>query len=697
MTDSPIPAAPEGVSEAEEAAATGPPRRGSSCLGCLARSGLGCFAFLIGAVTAAILFGPSVLRGPAKELLENNINRRIAGEIEIDHLRLAWAGSQRAVVRVNDEQGSRIGTYDVRVPGMLDLFNPSKHKFFAIEPEEGQARIEFDEDGSCDLVRALEGIDARSWWSYFHAGGRGSYTVQVDVAYLTVAGIGSEEVHLHNADFLLDRRAFGYDDIWFECEPVHPCTGRVNFKTSYAGALDPDQDRPWESIMVHVLSGQVNLDGLSVWQEDLPPEWGPWIGDRLNYSISIAENGQYLLREGVAEGVHLAGTIDRSSMTLEDDAFASVPIPVALLDRLAGLPADLALHGDPLPVTFQGSGLILPVGRKLEIPTVAKFWEETRGVLTVESDETIEVHGADAQHLESWHKPRVSIAFGEERTQLEATSGQRQSHGFDAMLLGEWSRSESGEPTWSLELNALGEGIPLLDHFGPGDGTLSGWFDPDGTRVSLEGTDSGGLRLELEDLGASLSGEIQDGRLVGESGVEASLVLAGSDRWLQRLLPWMGEIKQLEGRAKLHLTEYSLPVDGSLVEAQAQGRLEFGLVQHRLSAGLAELLGVEEGVSEQKLPAIRFTLDRGIVTFHELVLCPAGMEPVDVIGTYDLVTGRIDFAAELPLSVALDVEPVEGLDTYVDVGFTGSWDKPVKQVDTRALRQIRALIEGLGD
>ena len=94
-----------------------------SFIGTAVSGGCGCVAFLAGAALAIALFAPQFLSGYGARVLERDLGRILDAEVEVDDVRLAWRGPQRAGrVRVLAPDGAPMLEGSLTLPSMFALF-----------------------------------------------------------------------------------------------------------------------------------------------------------------------------------------------------------------------------------------------------------------------------------------------------------------------------------------------------------------------------------------------------------------------------------------------------------------------------------------------------------------------------------------------------------------------------------------------
>jgi hypothetical protein len=153
-----------------------------------------------------------------------------------------------------------------------------------------------------------------------------------------------------------------------------------------------------------------------------------------------------------------------------------------------------------------------------------------------------------------------------------------------------------------------------------------------------------------------------DGRLADglfESGAPAdgreqlsfALEEVASRRLVGGLLPLLSQLSGPPSgqRAKLSWSELRLPLDGDLRRLDGRLRLDLGSADGSLLAPLAQLWPAAGRFQGQRLAPFELSIVGGRVGYSDLVLELAGQR-LPFSGGYDLVGGRFEIDARLPLS-----------------------------------------------
>ncbi|MEZ6014275.1 MAG: hypothetical protein R3F49_04125 [Planctomycetota bacterium] len=161
MSASPEPLAPETSAGARAGVPGAAPARG--CLGCFVSSGLGCGAFLFGAVLAVALFAPQLLGGWGARLAEGLLRDRVDALITVGGAELTWREDLRLRdVVVADITGSTMLRGTLRVPSLAKLVSGDEAGLMRVRVKLQEARLALDEAGVLDLCRAFRWDAARA-------------------------------------------------------------------------------------------------------------------------------------------------------------------------------------------------------------------------------------------------------------------------------------------------------------------------------------------------------------------------------------------------------------------------------------------------------------------------------------------------------------------------------------------------------
>lgn len=679
-------------------------------------------AFLTGATAAAALFAPSLLGGPASELLEGWIDGRIAGSVSLRDLELHWERELRARrVELNDPVGEEVARLELRLPGLLTLLGFQRRPW-EVEARVLSARVVVDEDGSSNLGRALadpaggrrgflriDDFDSRHGFSQVMP-----YDLRLRADEVRIDGLAQGLLHLRSISADLSHRPGAEDELLFRAEIDRGGEkGLVDVDFAYAS---PSPDRgtrgraPWrgaprvdltatfEHVPTAFLDPWTDVPLAGLLGPDLVGELSVVGGEEEGREVGLELGGGAVRLDGVWRGAVLVGRGDELTATLppsatwvEELVAPQLPAGTRLRRRAA------SERGWSLAV----SGLRVPLGRADEPwPARRELLAGLGGVLELAGPEAFELVDGDGALLERLAAPRVGVALAAGEAPLVEVEGGDEGASLRATIEGRGDLARTlEEGDWRVDLEARGVGVWALEHARGGDGLLPALFEPGGTRLHLERDREVHLELEGPD-GAYLRGRLVDDHLVGERAeLRIDLQRPRARALVTSLLPWLEEL-EAEEPALLVLTDYRLPIDGDLTRAEATVRLELGRVRYRLHPGLHGLLAEGEPATvETTLPAARMELAREIVTYLELVVAPAQDVEFDLTGRLDAERGELNLSTHLPLPlVTADVLP-GAEETEVPVTLMGPWDAPTKHVDVEVLneltRGVRGLIEAL--
>jgi hypothetical protein len=701
-----------------------PPRR-RGCLGCLFHGGLGCFAFLFGAVVAALLFAPMLLGGPAARLLEGVLNERIAGSVAVERLDLYWTRRQLVVLELHDPEGVEVGEFEVSLPGLMTMLGLEEEQW-SVLVQAGRVEVTFDGEGGSSWSRAVASPETGGGgglqFGRFDSrdGYRTSFPYQsmVHVDQLVMEGIDEVPVTLERCVLHTSYDPDGgHATLTFQAAVVRGVqpAGRLGMTSAFAAprSRQAGSGSAWRG--AEAVNVEASVEGLDTGLLDrlgwLP--WGELFGPTLDGALSIVDqdegrvvladlNGGRVLVDALWEGRLLIGR--------GGEVAANLQIPLAWMEAALWphLPVRTGIAPTREPWNLSVSGLQLPVG-EFGAPWPARdaVLAGLRGEFSLRTDEDLRlVSDGPVETVLELAAPRFTLALTDQAPQLGVQSAN-QERSLDALIGGHGDLARTlDDRRYDLDLTTAGLGVRLLDHLRGGDGLLPAFFHPATTALRVER--SGGVqRLVLEDSGGSLlAGQLVDGHLVGGENDRAELQLdlerPEVAAFVGKLLPWFEDLRPGPGtsEAKLILTDYRLPIRGDLSLSTATLRLRLGEVRYELAPGLHTALtdGSEErGEVALHLPDFRMRLDRQRVTFQELVIAPSAEEEIDFVGELDLVTESINLDCELPVHIAFDSEPLPGAEgALVAVRLTDTWRDPKKRPDTEAMNQFITLIQALG-
>ena len=211
--------------------------------------------------------------------------------------------------------------------------------------------------------------------------------------------------------------------------------------------------------------------------------------------------------------------------------------------------------------------------------------------------------------------------------------------------------------------------------------------------------------------GVVARGRIQESRLVVDQidGVVAQLGLGPlvSQRVVGKLVPTLVRVQKPQGAAPLALRVDGLtvPLDGDLRQLDAKLRLELGEVQYALLPGL-EAWFPELAARTSKLPTIEVEIVDGVARYQRLPVKLGGKEQ-SFSGSYDLVDGKLNLSADVPLAafgkkVVKELDSVRDIlppDMVVPIELSGSWSSPKLRIKKKFLEDVveRAAQKALED
>ena len=702
-------------------------RRG--CLGCLFHGSLGCLAFLIGSFAAAALFAPTLLGGLAGRWLQQSINDRIAGRIEIRDLELAWGQRQQGNdVTLYDVDGKRVASLKLTFPGILTLLDSERERW-RIQARIKTAEVVRDPEGGTNLERALaprgsvssgaritidsfdsdRGLDQSFPFTLQVTGGSEAQGGTVVVRGPTAE---EEEILLARFDLTLEHEPGRSDRLRGEAQvTVGDRTGEISGEASLLRGSDA---------AVTVLEADWTLEDLPTVVVDAclgEAYTSELFGSTLTGRWTATPDGQAtLLAIGLdGERLQFTGRVEDGVLTAaEEGLVAHLNLPHSLCEEFCDpyLPQRTTLHrhASDSPWKLSLSDFRVPVGWPGgDLPARADLLAGLGGTFALEGAQVALVDEA-GEELTSLTEPRLTLALDAGGTpRLEVTGKTDHPDGrFRLELTGssDLAHVVDGASGYALDLEAHGLPARALDYTLGYDGTVAALFGshPD-LRLTRPAPDAPmALSIVNHEGRGELQGTIVDGRLV--MGEEESLELdfpldeRPMEAIVTPLLPWLTELEKPEGSEPAHLTIHGLDLmlGEDLRRAKALATLSLGHVRFRLHPGFHGLFNDsrdERSQIEAVLPPVRMRLDREIVDYQELALILGPDEEYDLLGELDRRTGDVDLDAEVPLRYATPL-PLPGTeDPLVEVVIRGPWQEPEMMMNRDVLKTLTQGIESI--
>jgi len=679
------------------------PRRG--CLGCFATSGLGCAAFLFGAVAAVVLLAPSLLAEPIGRWLVADWSEAIAGRVRLESLDLAWTRPVRLLgLQLEDPDGALVGAVDVTLPS-LRWFLLDEERAMDVSMKVRSLDLVLDGDGGSNLVRALRPAASRSggWELHWKLGSFDSragfdqrlpYRAEVAGSSLRVFGPGRGEPLLA-ATALAGKLEGGGGAL-----PV------LVLGAELPGALGPEEagrldlelrgfERPELSLAYDGLpTALVDLvaraegrlgEALGVrhgasWT--LAPEEGQ-AGSALDVSLQGANGTRLDLRARVAGG--------KVEVREEDGLAGELELPLAWFDEASArrMPEGLVWKSTAQGARWSARSRDLA----LDLSAGARAWRGAlAGSVRLESPSPLVLETAAGEVLASLELPSLALEWAPgagpavELVDRGAPAGTRRLSWKPAQ--GELALELAGA---SARLIEAALAIPDVARLAGERLDLAFRRDPDGTeRVSLarDGRSMLAARIEGDHLVAE--GEEEGIELAGE----AALDLAGD------LLPWFEALAKPagEGPAVLRARDFAVPLERGLGSLRAHVELDLGTVEATPCASFRALFPGEAlppGPGVLTLGTLAVDIEREIASYGGLELVVGEDEYHAFEGTYDLRLGALDLRGELPLRwLGRRASELER-DIEVPVNIKGRPDDLRILLDNRTLEEMSAGLEGL--
>ena len=719
-----------------------PRRRG--CFGCLFTGLLGCLAFLIGSLTAALLFAPQLLGDLVAAGLERAVNREIDGELRIDTLELAWTDRQRADMQLLDPTGREVLVVDAELPSLFSLMgiDESSARF---DLHVRRAEIVVGDDGITNLERSLarDGVklDYEGWTT----------EVQWEGSDLQRALF---RLRLHGEELTWEDRRFPGPVARFENLELTVASerlrslvlaGSVELPGEPAGritldcVLDRATGRGWSGIDAELHGSALPtaaLDLVAGAGGRLLAALGPVISVELEVSGDMDEGAPLLARIASEGGgnmeADLAGRLRRGVLTAEaEDAGlrAHMVVPESLCEDLSLplLPAGLELGREdpsaawtvtarrfaiPLPIVSAGpfaEGFALDV--KLRPGTDLRLVEAggastvlhdlgARFAIAPDAPPKLEVH-ADVPGTDG-DGPRSSRAF----VALEGWA-------FFDSLTASPAPSVRQPSAMAIEVEAPVLPARLFDLFLGRAGLFEEAFGPVlHLSLKLPARDAEGAPLDLIVVSPRASfqwhGVVAGGLVTsGPGGLRARVPLGTELGRLvaERFVPWLRPVSEAGGDATAELVVDDLVVAAWDEPATISGRarLDFERLEYRYAGGLESLVEGSSARARTDPPEpIAVTIAAGTVTYDRVPVALGG-RPCVVSGTLDLATDRIDLEIRAPMGIfargiGLDPAVADVLDPGLEVPIqiSGTAAEPRVSIGMQAFTSLlQGGLEGL--
>jgi hypothetical protein len=146
----------EELDQPRVAAGATPRRRGCLRLGCIAKTGLGCGSFALGALVVVLVLLPATIGSVLGAKVVSDFKRTHEGALEIGKTRFAWFEPQIVDgLTLRDPDGAYVGTARLRMPSLADGFRAAQHRTSARIRVDLDADLKEDEGGVLNLERAL--------------------------------------------------------------------------------------------------------------------------------------------------------------------------------------------------------------------------------------------------------------------------------------------------------------------------------------------------------------------------------------------------------------------------------------------------------------------------------------------------------------------------------------------------------------
>lgn len=746
----------QAVSEEQQ---SGTPRRRSWL-----RWPLGCLAFLIGGLVALFFLSGLLLERWLPHWIEGGSRQVLQGAVDVEQLKISFRGRQRLAATLLDPEGASVGRFELGTEPLGTWIRSQ-----GLELGRNTLRFELDlvrsPAGELNLDRALRPRDGAQVGSgeQKSGGGRGRPEVRPDSAELVIEpsrlsfrdlsrGATAPTVRIEALAGGLSLRPDGALEGRLAGRLVEPESGgfelslkRQGAAASAAGGSSLEVELSGQALPSSLVDALLGADGLLM----------EALGARVDLGLELALDGPALNPVGGRGTLELSAERARVAQRLifAPGLLSAEPAGELWLEprpefwqRLWPAPAvgrHLAPAAGRLELSLERCTLRWPPGGARPAPRELLAGLDLAAGLSLPP---LELAGGPAG-------PAGEATLAGLRLSLEQAPGARlsalltgrlESAGGSAAPLTARLEAAPWSELWpSLAAGQLSGGPLELRLDGLPAAQLDGLFSSrglcadvlgerldlriSGGQLSLPLSDplavAGPLHVELVSPRCSLSmdGQLAEGLFVsgpapaGSEQLSFALEEAASQGLVGGLMPLLSGLRGPASgqRAKLTWSELRLPLDGDLRRLDGRLRLDLGTADGSLLAPLAQLWPAAGRFQGQRLAPFELAIVAGRVAYSDLVLELAGQR-LPFSGGYDLVGGRFEIDARLPLS-AIGGELGQTLEqarrflpaeTAIPLRLSGRPDKPelglgpgsteiLQQAAQRALEA--GLLEQVGD
>lgn len=734
------------MSDSEQPTPTAPRGRFRRLLGLLVRGPLGCLSFLLGAGVVLLAVTPLIVSRLGPGVVEEDFEATFEGSLDVERFDLGWFERQAlGAVTLEDPDGGDVARGTLSFPSLVDLARGGGTEFGRVRLAADFVALERDAEGRWNLARALAPRAARRDGARREIAREGDGS---DGGPLARLADRRAQLELRVDRFTVaDRGEGGPDeplvvegfDLALALAPgsatVLQGGGRITAPEAsdiaIAGLLTSGAALA-EPLPVREL--RVRVDRVSVdWLDRFLRQDGRLVA--LVGGVALAEldarrresGGDELLVRLDLTGartvatVHLA--VEDGHLVVDEERVSQVRLldPSGLAEGYVGalLPEHLALRSTAETLTIDLERLSWPLPPALGGPPPAASGRAGAGGLGLEATAALggwvlETSGGPLGLDDAQLSVRLDPATGLAASLVAATAG-------GGALTLDVTTAPLAALAADVELGrapAVDVALGLADvPTAPVDAALGadGLFD-----ALLGGSLSATVTLApagREDVWAAdvrassplcdldLAGEIVEGRLIGASdrplATAFELTPLSSPRVVGNLLPLLAVAEKPPGaeRARLTLSDFTLPLDGDLAGLSGELWLDLGVVTARWLPELAA--GVGQTLEPIELDPVVVHIAGGRAEHEPFELTIRGLR-VPLSGGVDLSTGEARFDARVPAKllggelgqIADALQGGLAEDLALPVSIRGQWPRLSFAVDTAALEgSARELLE----
>ncbi len=681
------------------------PKSRSFLRSCLFRGPFGCLFLGAGLVIVGIAILPMVLNRVGAGQVNNLVDRKIEGRLQVRDLHFAWFSRQTATGILEEPGGAQVGELRLTAPA-LSHYRGGTRDLGDFEVS-FDLDLEVDELGQSNFARAIaqrepgpQDPDESEPPEADEEESKGGDLGELFSRRVRIE-IGESSIDFHSKDPAAKFRTASVEglvgelsvtpgrglEFTLDATVTEPAGGRLEVRVALPdpGSTESDLEPRFavlaEGLPVEMVDGLIGASGqLTAWlgaEADLRAAWIP-------EAEALADLTQILEQGAIEWSLESPRAELRQRIGIEGEQFRIEPGGTMQLRPDPRAFESLAFGGeDPIRVVPRGPALVeIEVKRgQLSLPTA-----EAEGPAWLDwlagADLDLELRSSGMDLVGT--ALEASLAPAQLLLSTDPTGGVhlgiRSGFGRLGEEPGSWTADVELEPA-SLAAFAEGQpmdpparletrlrGIPsdLVDGFtGAGElvtGVLGAAIDVEVT-TNLRGLRDADLVAEVSSslANAKLAGALEGDRfsvrpLEGEqgSGLSFSLTPLSNAALVGRLVPVLASVEAAEagGRARLDLLSAVLPLNGDLSALEGEWLLDLGKIRANLLPGLAnEVASLAAGSKLDWIESIepfRLSVRDGRVTYPDLELSVDGRR-FPIQGGFDLSTLQLDLSTLVSL------------------------------------------------